>query len=182
MPAWPFVTGSFALGAFSLLPFFALWSPPEEPIELPSVKELAEGGVSTVRTRMWRRLLHCNALCVCVLRKLLTCGCIPQGPARALESPITAALLLVATLGLVGKAATAGDAAWVDFGHLFQESRFVHVTTLDFLTLSLAAPFWVWNDAAVRKYEGPLPALLFALTPLLGPVAWLSVRPRAPAE
>jgi hypothetical protein len=146
VPAWPFVTGSFALGAFSLLPFFAAWSPPAEPPALPSAAELAEGGLATA-------------------------------PARALESRLTAALLLLATLGLVGKAATAGSVAWVDFSHLFQESRFVHVTTIDFLTLTLCAPFWVWNDAAARKYEGP--ALLFALTPLLGPVLWLNVRPRA---
>ena len=96
---------------------------------------------------------------------------------RALESPVAAALLLVATLGLAAKAATAGDAAWVDFGRLFMESRFVHVTTVDFITLTLCAPFWVWNDASVRRYEGP--TLLFALTPLLGPALWLNVRPRA---
>ena len=100
-----------------------------------------------------------------------------QGPARALESRVTAAVLLVATLGLAGKALSAGGAAWEDFGHLFLESKFVHVTTVDFVTLTLTAPFWVWNDASVRRYQGP--ALLFALLPLLGPVLWLNVRPRS---
>jgi len=140
VPAWPFVTGSFALGAFALLPFFALWAPPAEA-DVPTLPAVA------------------------------------TGPARALESRITAAVLLVATLGLAGKALTAGGAAWEDFGHLFLESKFVHVTTVDFITLTLCAPFWVWNDAAVRRYKGP--TLLFALTPLLGPVLWLNVRPRS---
>ena len=104
-------------------------------------------------------------------------GGLATAPSRALESRLVAALLLAAATGLAVKAATAGGPAWEEFGHLFQESRFVHVTSVDFLTLSLCAPFWVWNDAAVRRYEGP--TLLFALTPLLGPVAWLSARPRA---
>ena len=86
-------------------------------------------------------------------------------------------MLLLATLGLAGKALGAGGAAWEDFGHLFLESKFVHLTTVDVVTLTLTAPFWVWNDASVRRYQGP--ALLFALLPLLGPVLWLNVRPRS---
>jgi hypothetical protein len=146
VPAWPFITGSFALGAFSLLPYFALYAPPAALPAPPSAATLAEGGLAAA-------------------------------PAKALESRVTAALLLAATLGLLAKAATAGPAAWEEFGHLFQESRLVHVTSVDFLTLSLCAPFWVWNDAAARRYDGP--ALAFALTPLLGPVLWLNLRPRA---
>ena len=147
MPAWPFVTGSFALGAFALLPFFALWAPPAQPPPLPAPAELAAGGIRSA-------------------------------PQRALESRITAAILLVATLGLAGKAATAGPTAWADFAHLFQESKLVHVTSIDFVTLCLCAPFWVWNDAAGRRYAGPL-VLPLALTPLLGPVLWLALRPHA---
>ena len=51
MPAWPFVTGSFALGAFSLLPFFALWAPPAEAPQLPSLAELKDGGFAKARLR-----------------------------------------------------------------------------------------------------------------------------------
>ena len=49
VPAWPFVTGSFALGAFSLLPFFALWAPPAEAPPLPTMAELKDGGIAKVR-------------------------------------------------------------------------------------------------------------------------------------
>lgn len=147
VPAWPFATASFAAGAFALLPFFALWTPPTERVALPSAAELESGGLSTA---------------------------LP----RALESRVVAALLLAATAGLGLKAATAGDAAWVEFARLFRESKLVHVTTIDFCTLTLCAPLWVLNDAQVRRYESP--ALLpLALLPLLGPVLYLSLRPRA---
>jgi len=86
--------------------------------------------------------------------------------------------LTVAVVGLAGSAATAGPLAWAEFGKLFQESRLVHVTSVDFCTLSLCAPLWVLNDAARRRAEGPL-ATACALTPLLGPAAWLALRPRA---
>ena len=43
------MTGSFALGAFSLLPFFALWAPPAEAPPLPTAAELQEGGIAKAR-------------------------------------------------------------------------------------------------------------------------------------
>ena len=39
IPAWPFVTASFAAGVFALLPYFALWDAPKEKLELPPKKE-----------------------------------------------------------------------------------------------------------------------------------------------
>lgn len=145
VPAWPFVTGSFAFGAFSLLPYFALWTAPREPVEMPSMKELKEGGVGTVFQ-------------------------------RSLESKACSAILCLAAFALAGKAATAGEAAWTDFGHLFMESRFVHITSVDFITLSLLAPFWVWNDAQVRRWDSPLLPVCLAV-PVLGPAAYLVLRP-----
>jgi hypothetical protein len=149
VPAWPFLTASFAAGAFALLPFFALWTPPAsgDAAQVPSRVELEEGGAR-------------------------------QALPRALESRLVPALLLVATLGLGLKAATAGDASWFEFGRLFRESKLVHVTTVDFLTLTLCAPLWVLNDAQVRRYDPPS-LLLLALLPLLGPVLYLNMRPRA---
>lgn len=147
VPAWPFLTGSVAAGAFALLPYMALWSPPQ-PQPLASLAEVEEaGGVGGVAR-------------------------------KALESRLTAAVLLCATLGLVGTASLAGDVAWLDFSRLFKESRLVHVTSVDFLTLSLCAPFWVYNDASARGYKSPL-LLPLALTPLLGPVLYLNLRPRS---
>eukprot|EP00983_Pelagomonas_calceolata_P067120 1149358-Pelagomonas_calceolata.AAC.3 len=47
----------------------------------------------------------------------------------------------------------AGAASWVEYGRLLDESRLVHVTTLDFLCLTAFAPFWMLNDAEARGWE-----------------------------
>ena len=52
------------------------------------------------------------------------------------------------------QAALAGPASWQEYSKLFVESRFVHVTSTDFAALSLFAPFWMWNDAEKRGWEG----------------------------
>ena len=70
-----------------------------------------------------------------------------------LESPIFAALLLVSSVGLWALALTAGGSAWVDYSHLFDESKLVHVTTVDFFLLSAFAPFWMYNDAQLRDWK-----------------------------
>jgi len=38
IPAWPFITASFATGIFALLPYFAIWDAPKKPLELPPNK------------------------------------------------------------------------------------------------------------------------------------------------
>jgi hypothetical protein len=99
---------------------------------------------------------------------------------RGMESPITAYALLAGTLYCVGSAALAGSAAWNEYFKLLLESRFVHVTTVDFLTLTTLAPFWMANDAALRRWpqqESLLPVL--SLLPLVGPVIYLCLRPKA---
>lgn len=53
----------------------------------------------------------------------------------------------------------------------------MHVTCVDFVTLSLCAPFWVYNDAERRGVRSPLLPALAAL-PLLGPALYLNLRPR----
>ena len=70
-----------------------------------------------------------------------------------LESPIFAALLLISSVGLWALALTAGGQAWVDYSHLFDESKLVHVTTVDFFLLSAFAPFWMYNDAQLRDWK-----------------------------
>lgn len=47
----------------------------------------------------------------------------------------------------------AGPAAWQGYFSMFDESRFVHVTSLDFVFLTLLAPFWVLNDASKRQWS-----------------------------
>ncbi len=67
------------------------------------------------------------------------------------------------------QAALAGAASWEEYGKLFVESRFVHVTSVDFLALCLFAPFWMWNDAEKRDWEGRhAPSLCQPASGLLG--------------
>lgn len=70
-----------------------------------------------------------------------------------LESQWNAALLLGGSVVLWGLALTAGAPAWAEYGHLFDESKLVHITTLDFMLLTAFAPFWMWNDAQLRNWE-----------------------------
>lgn len=72
---------------------------------------------------------------------------------QATESPITAWLLLASAALFVFQAATAGGQQWAGYSKLFDESRFCHVTTIDFLALTLSAPVWMWNDAEVRQWQ-----------------------------
>jgi hypothetical protein len=55
----------------------------------------------------------------------------------------------------------------------------VHVTTLDFMTLTALAPFWMQNDAEARKWgqrEQLLP--LLSVLPVVGPAVYLLLRPK----
>lgn len=56
----------------------------------------------------------------------------------------------------------------------------MHVTTVDFLTLTVLAPFWMANDAELRKWS-PRDLLIpvLSLIPVLGPAVYLCLRPRA---
>ena len=100
---------------------------------------------------------------------------------RGMESPIIAWGILAGTLFCLGSAAFADSQQWSDYFTLFWMSRFVHVTTVDFLTLSILAPFWMDNDARLRKWEGRDTALLPLLSclPVLGPAIYLVLRPKA---
>ena len=58
--------------------------------------------------------------------------------------------------------------------------RFINVMTIDFCTLTALAPFWMANDAALRKWEQHDSLLPFlSMLPLFGPVIYLCLRPRA---
>eukprot|EP00898_Chlorokybus_atmophyticus_P004773 jgi/Chlat1/5297/Chrsp35S08979 len=98
---------------------------------------------------------------------------------KGVESKITDWILLISAVGLVVGAATAGPKDWSEFGHFFDESRFIHVMTLDFFTLCCLAPFWVFHDADRRQYKSNLLWPL-ALTPLFGPAVYLVLRPQLP--
>ena len=99
---------------------------------------------------------------------------------KGMESPFLAYGLLAGTIFCLFNAATAGGPAWTEYFRLFQESRFVHVTSLDFCLLTSFAPFWMYNDAELRKWE-PRDTLLPVLSvlPVLGPAIYLCLRPKA---
>ena len=164
LPAFPFVAGSFALGFFALGPYLALWTPAPPPESLP---ESERAGPRDATAPPPPEALEKNG----------AAGAIAL---RALESPITAAALLLGALSQAYLAVTAGPQAWAEFGRLFDESRLVHVTSLDFLALSSFIPFWVSLDAGARRWSGgPSLAAALGAVPLVGPALYLALRPRA---
>jgi hypothetical protein len=96
---------------------------------------------------------------------------------RLLESRGLALGLAALSAWALASAAAAGPDAWTAYARLFDESRLVHVTTLDFLTLTACAWTWVRTDAAARRFDRPWLGPLCAV-PLLGPAVYLCVRPR----
>jgi phosphotransferase system glucose/maltose/N-acetylglucosamine-specific IIC component len=95
---------------------------------------------------------------------------------QALESQVLPGVLLAATIGLLFNAFTSGPASWDAYLRLFDESKFVHITSLDFCALSALAPLFLWNDAQRRGAEWAVP---LAAVPMIGPLIYLILRPRA---
>lgn len=84
--------------------------------------------------------------------------------------------LFVGAIALLVFGFSQGD--WADFIHLWQTSRFIHVMSLDFCMLSLVFPAMLVADINRRGVSTQTP--LFwgaALVPLLGPLAYLCLRP-----
>lgn len=99
---------------------------------------------------------------------------------KGMESPVIAWLLLAGALYCIFNAATAGGDSWAEYLRLLQESRLVHVTTVDFLTLTSLAAFWMDNDATCRKWSGKENLLpILSVIPVIGPAVYLVLRPKA---
>lgn len=99
---------------------------------------------------------------------------------KGTETTWLPASLVAGTLFLFGMAITAGPGYWSDYLKLFDESRFVHVTTVDFALLTAIIPFWIANDANLRgwnKGSGLLNTLSWL--PVLGPAIYLVLRPKS---
>ena len=62
-----------------------------------------------------------------------------------------------------------------DFLSLFNSQRLVHVSTLDFMLLSIAMADPLGEDMARRGVEGS--PLKYALLPVFGPLLYLLTRP-----
>jgi hypothetical protein len=95
---------------------------------------------------------------------------------RFWDSRVTAIVILVAALGLVLYGFLAGD--WADFGRQWQNSKFIHVMSLDFCLLSLLGSELVPDDMARRgMIDGRLMSVV-QWVPLFGLLVYLVVRPR----
>ncbi|KAF5206113.1 transmembrane protein [Thalictrum thalictroides] len=104
-------------------------------------------------------------------------------PLNFLESKLTAGILTAAGLGLITYAGLADADVWKEFYQYFRESKFIHVTCLDFTLLSTFAPFWVYNDITARKWSDKGSWILpLTLIPLLGPAFYLVLRPSLSAS
>ncbi|MFN7503867.1 MAG: DUF2834 domain-containing protein [Dolichospermum sp.] len=129
--AWPFAIGSFALGAFALLPYLALRE--------PNQKFIGE----------------------------------KNSFLKILDSRILGILLmLVATV--LFTFSLQGD--WSNFVEQWQNNRFIHVMSLDFIMLSLLFPTLLGDDMMRRGWQNNQLFWLFAM-PLFGALIYLCVRP-----
>eukprot|EP00892_Ulva_mutabilis_P004609 jgi/Ulvmu1/251/UM001_0255.1 len=101
---------------------------------------------------------------------------------RATESKWLPLITLVSTMALLYKALYAGVPAWNSYFKLFDESKFIHLMTLDFCALTALTPFFLYTDAEKREWgarDVGVPALSFI--PLVGPLLYLILRPKAAA-
>ncbi|CAN8270592.1 unnamed protein product [Cochlearia groenlandica] len=106
---------------------------------------------------------------------------IKQWPLNVLESKVTAGVTLVAGLGIILYAVVGNSGDCKEFYQYFRESKFIHVTSLDFCLLSAFAPFWVYNDMTTRKWFDKGRWLLpVTAVPFLGPSLYLLLRPDLP--
>ncbi|GLJ18382.1 hypothetical protein SUGI_0325500 [Cryptomeria japonica] len=102
-------------------------------------------------------------------------------PLNFLDSKITAVALIFGGVFVTINAGVAGGDAWKEFYQYFRESKFIHATCIDFLTLSSLCPFWVYNDMTYRNWLNKGSWLLpLTLIPYLGPALYLALRPPLP--
>ena len=102
-------------------------------------------------------------------------------PLNVLENKLVAYGVLLAGAGLFLTAALAPADQWSEMFQYVRESKFIHVMTIDFLTLSSLAPFWVYNDMATRRWLDKGSWLLpLSVVPYFGPALYLVLRPALP--
>ncbi|MDB9525057.1 DUF2834 domain-containing protein [Oscillatoria sp. CS-180] len=86
--------------------------------------------------------------------------------------------LLIGASGLLGYGFYAGD--WSDFVAQWQNSRFIHVMSLDFCLLWLLVPSLLGDDMARRGLKNTQLFSLVSAVPLIGLTAYLAFRPPLP--
>jgi hypothetical protein len=138
IPAWPFSLGSFAVGAFALLPYMAL----------------RQANPTFVGTKnIWLKLT---------------------------DSRWFGGLIAVGAIALLFYGFQNGD--WSDFVSQWKTSRFIHVMSLDFCLLSLLFPVLLGDDMARRGLKDQRIFWAVTLLPLLGALAYVTLRPPMQAE
>ncbi|KAJ7527547.1 hypothetical protein O6H91_16G060700 [Diphasiastrum complanatum] len=99
-------------------------------------------------------------------------------PLNVLESKILSLVLVASGALIAGNAFFASSEKWMEYYQYFRESRFIHVMTIDFMTLSSLAPFWIYNDMSVRMWlKKGFWLIPLSTVPVLGPALYLFLRP-----
>ncbi len=98
-----------------------------------------------------------------------------SGGLQLLDSRWLGIVLSAAAIALLGYGFSQGD--WANFVQQWQTNRFIHVMSLDFCLLWLLFPALLGDDMARRGMQPRWLFWPFALTPLLGPLAYLCLRP-----
>jgi len=98
---------------------------------------------------------------------------------RGLENPVLIVGLLGVALYQFYLMGTATGPDWLSYVRLFDESRLVHVTTIDFTLCTLLSGYWVSVDAKARGFQYESASGLLGFLPLVGPLLYLLVRPKA---
>jgi hypothetical protein len=94
---------------------------------------------------------------------------------KVLDSRITGGFVALGAIGLLIYGTAAGD--WSNFVQQWQTSRFIHVMSLDFCLLCLLFPVLLPDDMARRGLSDRRIFWAVTLLPLLGPLAYITLRP-----
>lgn len=94
---------------------------------------------------------------------------------KIMDSRWTGGIVAIATLTLLFYGLTNGD--WNDFIQQWQTSRFIHVMSLDFCLLCLLFPVLLKDDMTRRGLKDQRIFWAVAIVPLLGAIAYITLRP-----
>ncbi|GAB1544397.1 hypothetical protein NUACC21_70730 [Scytonema sp. NUACC21] len=92
-----------------------------------------------------------------------------------LDSHIFGIILCLSTLGILAYGFFLGD--WADFWLQFQSDRFINGMSLAVCLFCLLFPTVLGDDMARRRFHNPQLFWVVSLVPLLGPLAYLCLRP-----
>jgi hypothetical protein len=98
---------------------------------------------------------------------------------KIMDSRWTGGFVAIATLALLFYGLTQGN--WANFVQQWQTSRFIHVMSLDFCLLCLLFPVLLGDDMTRRGLKDRRIFWAVALVPLLGAIAYVTLRPPLPS-